>query len=122
MDKQYRKEAGDQAEAAALNHLQSAGLKLIERNFRCQGGELDLVMLDGQTLVFVEVRYRADRRFGGAAASVGMNKQQRLMIAAQRFLQTHPQYQRHRARFDVVSLELDNGATTLQWLKDAFRA
>ncbi len=122
MDKQYRKDAGDQAEAAALNHLQSAGLKLIERNFRCHGGELDLVMLDQQTLVFVEVRYRADRRFGGAAASVGRTKQQRLMIAAQRFLQTHPQYQRHRARFDVVSLELDNGATTLQWLKDAFRA
>ena len=120
MDNRYRKEAGDQSEADALRHLQAAGLKLITRNYRCPGGELDLVMLDQQTLVFVEVRFRRDRNFGGALASINPRKQQRLLLAAQRFLQTHREYQKLRARFDVVSLEGDAGAPKLQWIKDAF--
>ncbi len=120
MDNRYRKEAGDQSEADALRHLQAAGLKLITRNYRCPGGELDLVMLDQQTLVFVEVRFRRDRNFGGALASINTRKQQRLLLAAQRFLQTHREYQKLRARFDVVSLEGDAGAPKLQWIKDAF--
>ena len=120
MDNRYRKEAGDQSEADALRHLQAAGLKLITRNYRCPGGELDLVMLDQQTLVFVEVRFRRDRNFGGALASINTRKQQRLLLAAQRFLQTHREYQKLRARFDVVSLEGNAGAPKLQWIKDAF--
>ena len=120
MDNRYRKEAGDQSEADALRHLQAAGLKLITRNYRCPGGELDLVMLDQQTLVFVEVRFRRDRNFGGALASINTRKQQRLLLAAQRFLQTHREYQKLRDRFDVVSLEGDAGAPKLQWIKDAF--
>ncbi|MGD9841899.1 MAG: YraN family protein [Steroidobacteraceae bacterium] len=122
MDNRYRKEAGDRGEINALRHLQMAGLQLIERNYRCRSGELDLIMLEQQTLVFVEVRYRQDRQFGGAAASVNQGKQRRLLLAAQRFLQAHPQYQRHAARFDVVSLEGDEPFTKLQWLKDAFRS
>jgi putative endonuclease len=122
MDNRYRKEAGDQGEATALQYLQAAGLKLIERNFRCPGGELDLVMLEQQTLVFVEVRFRRDQSFGGAAASVNQRKQQRLMVAAQRFLQSHREYQHYRARFDVISLETRDEAATLQWIKDAFRS
>ena len=120
MDNRSRKEAGDQSEADALRHLQAAGLKLITRNYRCPGGELDLVMLDQQTLVFVEVRFRRDRNFGGALASINTRKQQRLLLAAQRFLQTHREYQKLRARFDVVSLEGNAGAPKLQWIKDAF--
>ncbi len=120
MDNRYRKDAGYQGEANALRHLQAAGLKLITRNYRCPGGELDLVMLDQQTLVFVEVRFRRDRNFGGALASINTRKQQRLLLAAQRFLQTHREYQKLRARFDVVSLEGNAGAPKLQWIKDAF--
>jgi putative endonuclease len=120
MDNRYRKDAGDQGEVDALRHLQAAGLKLITRNYRCPGGELDLVMLDQQTLVFVEVRFRRNRNFGGALASINTRKQQRLLLAAQRFLQTHREYQKLRARFDVVSLEGDAGAPKLQWIKDAF--
>lgn len=120
MDNRYRKDAGDQGEVDALRHLQAAGLKLITRNYRCPGGELDLVMLDQQTLVFVEVRFRRDRNFGGALASINTRKQQRLLLAAQRFLQTHREYQKLRARFDVVSLEGNAGASKLQWIKDAF--
>ena len=73
-----------------MNH----GLRLVERNFRCKGGEIDLIMQDGSTLVFVEVRKRADQRHGGAAASVTPAKQARLILAAQlylqRYLQLHP--------------------------------
>src|SRR5262245_42895530 len=104
MDSHYRKDAGDRGEALALQQLEAAGLTLLQRNYRCNGGEIDLVMKDAQTLVLIEVRFRSDRSFGGAAASVGRNKQQRLMRAAQHLLQTHRQYQRYRARFDLVAI------------------
>ena len=124
MNTRYRKEAGDRGEAHALIHLQAAGLSLISRNYRCAGGEVDLIMLDQQLnqpiLVFVEVRFRQDQRFGGALASVTLTKQQRLHLAAQRFLQTHRQYQKLGARFDVVSLEGDTEDPTLSWIKNAF--
>ena len=78
MDDRLRKEAGRAGEAAALAHLEQAGLQLVLRNFRCKRGEIDLVMLDGATLVLVEVRYRSSEQFGGAAASVTWRKQRRL--------------------------------------------
>lgn len=114
------RQAGDAAEARALRHLQAAGLRLLERNYRTPGrggGEIDLVMqaADG-TLVFVEVRQRAGTGHGGAAASVGATKQRRIVLAARHYLQ------RWRApppcRFDVVALDGD----TLQWLQAAFDA
>ena len=66
-----RRQRGDAAEALALRHLQRQGLKLVERNWRCAGGELDLIMRDGDALVLVEVRARSRGDYGGAAASVG---------------------------------------------------
>lgn len=108
-----RQIAGDAGEDAALSHLTGKGMSLVERNFRCRGGEIDLVMRDGETLVFVEVRARADARHGGAAASITTRKQARLIVAAQVFLQ------RYRmpppCRFDVVAI--DGGE--IAWLKNA---
>ncbi len=104
---------GQIGEDQALVYLQQQGLTLVERNFRCKGGEIDLIMQQGDTLVFVEVRKRADQRYGGAAASVTRTKQARLIIAAQLYLQ------RYRmppaSRFDVVALD----GETLNWLKNA---
>ena len=80
---------GQAGEDEALAYLQKKGLVLIERNFRCKGGEIDLVMQDNNTLVFVEVRKRANHRHGGAAASVTTAKQKRLIIAAHIFLQRY---------------------------------
>lgn len=108
--------AGEAAEDHALRWLQARGLDLVERNFRCKAGEIDLILREGQTLVFVEVRQRADRRFGGAAASVTPAKQRRLLLAAQFYLQrlrTSPP-----CRFDVVAI--DGGE--LSWLKNAIEA
>jgi putative endonuclease len=114
------RQAGEAAEAQALQHLQAAGLRLLERNYRTPGrggGEIDLVMraADG-TLVFVEVRQRAGVGHGGAAASVGATKQRRIVLAAHHYLQrwqVPPP-----CRFDVVALDGEG----LQWLQAAFDA
>ena len=107
-----RQRIGQAGEDAALAYLQQRGLQAVERNFRCKGGEIDLIMRDGAALVFVEVRWRADLRHGGAAASVTPAKQARLVLAAQVFLQ---RYRTPPAcRFDVIAI--DGGA--ISWLKD----
>ena len=113
---------GDAVETAALAHLQARGLRLLERNAQSRGGELDLVMLDNDMLVFVEVRYRASDVFGGGAASVDMRKRRKLVHAAQVFLMQHPQHAQASCRFDVVDASGDPTAPRLEWLRDAFRA
>ena len=115
-----RKDVGDRGEQLALEYLQKRGLQLLERNYRCTGGEIDLVMLHRDTLALIEVRLRQDRSFGGAAASVTDTKQRRLLVAAQRLLQQRPAYRRYRARFDLVAIE-DAAAPRIEWIKDAFR-
>jgi putative endonuclease len=112
--------SGAAAEDRALAHLLGCGLTLVARNYRTPGrggGEIDLVMRDGAgTLVFVEVRKRADRSFGGAAASVSPLKQQRIIFAARHFLMRLAQ--QPPCRFDVVSVE----AGAIEWLRGAFDA
>ncbi len=109
-------------ENQALEHLSSSGLKLLCENFRCRMGEIDLVMLDQDCLVFVEVRYRKSNRFASAACSVDRHKQRKLARAAAMFLGRHPQYCNHVVRFDVVAFDATpNDQCTLQWLRDAFR-
>ena len=107
-----RQAQGRDWEQAALLHLQGRGLGLVEENFRCKGGEIDLVMRDGATLVFVEVRQRARADHGGAAASITPAKIRRLVRAAQfyllRFTITPP------CRFDVVAIDGDH----IEWLQD----
>lgn len=115
--------AGQRAEDQALELLRGAGLKLLARNYRCPQGELDLVMNDGETLAMVEVRYRRDRGFGSAAETVGTRKQEKLLHAAQHFLQQDARYRRQPLRFDVVAVtEAADGALQTEWIKDAFRA
>lgn len=100
-------------EQAALAHLQRHGLVLIEANFQCKGGEIDLVMRDGDTLVFVEVRQRAGTAHGGAAASITPAKIRRLVCAAQVYLTRLPDTP--PCRFDVVAID----AGQLEWLANA---
>lgn len=109
-------------ENQALEYLSSSGLKLLTENFRCRMGEIDLVMLDQDCLVFVEVRYRKSNRFASAACSIDRHKQRRLARAAAMFLGRHPQYRDHVVRFDVVAFDATpDNQCTLQWLQDAFR-
>lgn len=108
--------AGAEAEQLAAQYLQRHGLTLIERNYRCRAGEIDLIMKDGSTLVFVEVRQRSREDFGGAAASIDGRKQYRLVLTAEHYLAslagTPP------CRFDAL---LVNGKGEIDWLKNAFQ-
>jgi len=103
---------GEGAEQAALDYLLAAGLTLVARNWRCRRGEIDLILREGATLVFVEVRQRASQSFGGAAASIGAAKQGRLIAAAQTYLQTLPSIP--VCRFDAVCFEGEQ----IDWLKN----
>ena len=103
---------GRDAEARALAFLLQQGLTLIEKNFRCRAGEIDLIMHDVQTLVFIEVRSRKNQRFGGAAASVGPVKQQRLWRSASFYLLKFPKPP--ACRFDLVAID----GNDLRWMKN----
>lgn len=111
---------GNHAEDLALQYIQQQGLKVVERNFRCRRGEIDLIMLDNTTLVFVEVRYRKSDKFGDALESVNHTKQQRIIHTAQRYLQqqtpSHNSY-----RFDVIAITPNQHASEITWIKDAFQ-
>jgi putative endonuclease len=112
-------EQGKAAEAKALSYLQSRGLRLLQRNYRARGGEIDLIMQQEGTLVFVEVRYRKSSRFGSAAESVSAAKQHKLLNTASRFLQQ--QGLDAPCRFDVVGISGSN-QTEIEWIRDAFQA
>ncbi|MGF6769490.1 putative endonuclease [Paraburkholderia sp. GAS199] len=111
---------GDAFETRALEFLQRQRLRVVARNVSCRGGEIDLVMRERDgSLVFVEVRARAQRSYGGAAASVGWQKRQRIVRAARHYLASRCALSRDEpaCRFDVIAFE----AGHLVWLRDAFR-
>lgn len=113
-----RKFKGDQAENQACNFLQSKGLTLLARNFSIRAGEIDLIMQDHDLLVFVEVRYRKNSNFGGAAMSVTPKKQQRIIKAALAYQQKHaPQ---SSMRFDVVAIDGEGKDRQINWIDNAF--
>jgi len=111
-----QQQLGQHGEDRALAYLVAQGLVLIERNFRCKAGEIDLIMRHGAHLVFVEVRRRASSSFGGAAASVTGAKQQRLVLAAQYYLLRYRQPP--PCRFDLVALD----GETLSWMQNIITA
>lgn len=111
---------GDQSEDLAVAHIERAGLRVLLRNYRVRGGEIDCIALDGDTLVFVEVRYRKSNLFGGAAASIDARKQQRIIHAAQVYLLKHPRQANRPCRFDCVLLDSLHAAQ-IDWIKDAFQ-
>ena len=118
MPERSSQQTGKDAERLALRHLEQQGLRLLAQNWACRRGELDLVMLDGDTVVFVEVRYRQHAQWGGALASIDTRKRQKLILAAQYFLQREARWANHPCRFDVVTLD---GATPhANWLRNAF--
>jgi putative endonuclease len=106
---------GAQAEQVAAQFLQKNGLRLIQSNFRCRFGEIDLILRDGETLIFAEVRQRSRGDFGGAAASIDAHKQRRLILTAQHYLSSLPHIP--PCRFDAVLLD---AADNIDWVKNAF--
>lgn len=115
-------ESGQRAEELALTTLKDRGLTLLERNYSCPQGELDLVLLDGPCLVVVEVRYRRDASRGSAAETVGPEKRRKLTLATQHFLRSHTDLRRKPLRFDMVAVAGEGEALAVEWIQDAFQA
>ena len=116
------RQRGTSWETAAECWLCDRGLRTVERNFLCRVGEIDLIMEDRETLVFAEIRYRRNSRFGSGAETVTLAKQQRIVRAAQRYLQFHPHRANQPCRFDVLSLDHASGIVRVDWIRGAFSA
>ena len=107
---------GELAEDAAAEFLAGRGMRLVERNYRCRFGEIDLIMSDAGTLVFVEVRYRRNKFFGGALESITATKREKLLRTARHYMSARGHIP--RCRFDAVLL---NGDTAeIEWIENAF--
>lgn len=118
-----RQECGRRAEQLAAQFLRDQGLQILERNYRRRLGELDIVARGEGVLVVAEVRSRATAAFGGAAASVGWRKRQRITRAASALLQQHPEFARLAVRFDVLIVGDPLSPTPrIEWLRHAFEA
>ncbi len=118
------KSLGDTYEQRAAAWLERRGMQLLHRNVRARTGEIDLVAVDGDCLVFVEVRARRDPRYESAAGSVNRHKQRRLVRTARWFLQRHPRLADRPCRFDVVAFEPPKSGPglTIRWIRGAFTA
>lgn len=111
---------GREAEDRACRHLQQQGLSLTQRNYRSPFGEIDLIMQERDTLVFVEVRYRARGDFGSAAETVDTRKQARLRATAEHYRQNIPRASKKPCRFDIVAITGDSEDADFRWLRDVF--
>ncbi len=108
---------GDEKERLAEDFLTAKGMRLITRNFYCKSGEIDLIMQDADYLVFIEVRYRENKEFGGALASITASKQNKLRRCAEYYLLKHFGSTPPPCRFDAVGIEGDND---IEWVNNAF--
>jgi putative endonuclease len=112
---------GKAGEEVAIQYLRQKGYQVLERNYRCRFGEIDLIARDGSTLAFIEVKTRRSQRFGPAAAAVTLEKQRHLLKASQVYL-TRNRKAHELCRFDVVTIELDADKLHIELIKDAFQA
>lgn len=117
-----RKQSGQQAEWLAATFLHDQGMRLLDRNYNCRFGEIDLILLHDKTLVFAEVRYRKSSRYGTPAESVVKQKQKRLITTARHYLARNPAMSRYPARFDIVAIGPNLCREHIQWLENAFVA
>lgn len=111
---------GDKAESKALRFLIREGLTPVTKNFRTRGGEIDLIMLHGDCLAFIEVRYRKSSRFTRPALTVDHRKQNKILRTAALFLARKRRYADHVIRFDVIAIEGGEDGS-IEWTQDAFR-
>ncbi|MEY4588087.1 MAG: hypothetical protein RL497_163 [Pseudomonadota bacterium] len=120
--KRTTKQQGDEAETWALHYVQQQGWSLVEANFRSTFGEIDLIVKQQQQLVFIEVKQRRSTQYGSAQAMVTTQKQQKIILTSQYFLQQFPQYQKYHLRYDVIAIDTQNATPVITWLPNAFYA
>ena len=116
------KDKGAFYEQLAADYLVEAGLVLLERNYQCKAGEIDIIGTQDEHLVFVEVRFRSNSAFGTPAATVDWRKQQKIIRTARVFLKHRPAHATKPCRFDVIAISPSSSEpqVTVQWLKSAF--
>jgi putative endonuclease len=110
---------GKRGEDLAERYLKKKGYRVVERNYRCALGEVDLIVLDGRVIVFVEVKTRSGDRFGTPAEAVERRKQRKMIRAAQFFL-THKRLHQREARFDVVGISWPGPQPVIEHIENAF--
>jgi len=115
-----RRQLGIEAEDAAQLFLIAGGLRPLARNVRYPFGEIDSILLDDKTLVFVEVRFRRNSNFGGALFSIDASKRRKIARAAQAWLSSHKQYSQASCRFDVVTVAPSASGLHCDWIRSAF--
>lgn len=117
----WRSRKGLRYEELAITYLQQQGLRLLHRNFRCAAGEIDLIMQHREMLVFVEVRFRGNKDYGGAVATITRDKQIKLLRTARYFLLSRKTHQQSPCRFDVVGITPGMGdSPCFNWIENAF--
>lgn len=123
MERGTSTEIGALSEAWAARYLEQRGLRTLARNYRWRGGEIDLIMREGEhTVAFIEVRYRAREHLTTPEATVDALKRRKLVITAEHYLARHPTLSFESVRFDVIGLSGDLDSPQVRWLRDAFRA
>ena len=116
---------GNYYEQQAAEWLLQQGLQSVEKNFHCRGGEIDLIMQQSETLCFIEVKYRSSNAFGGAAFSIPLSKQNKIIRAALTFLDKNRRYSKHTYRFDALFITPQSPASAalnFEWIQNAFSA
>ena len=111
---------GNYWEQVAKKHLLEQNFTLIQAQYNCRLGEIDLIMHDKHTLVFCEVRFRASQHYGSALDSITISKQQRIILAARHFLMKNPEFAESNCRFDVIAIHGTKDEHQIEWVQDAF--
>ncbi len=117
----FKRKIGNSAEDLALNYLLAKKLKLIKRNYLTKLGEIDIIMTDKDTLVFIEVRFKKSNNFGFAFETINKAKQDRIIKTAQHFLQNNSKYKNFICRFDVININYNLKYNNVDWIIDAFQ-
>ena len=120
MDNYFRQKTGQRAEAFARAFLEAKGLQLIEHNYHCHYGEIDLIMLDEKDIVFIEVRCRKSTKYGNALESINRTKMNKIIKTATHYLQRMKWLYTVNSRFDVIAIHPVAGKMRLEWFKNAF--
>ncbi|MDQ7050619.1 MAG: YraN family protein [Enterobacterales bacterium] len=117
-----KRDLGDALEKQTVDYLEQRGVTILQRNYLCKMGEIDIIAQDKQNLVFIEVRYRRSDHFGGALASVNLKKQRRLIRAASHYMQKCNITNKTASRFDVIAISGNLNQLEFNWIKAAFLA
>ena len=116
------KQSGKLAEELAANYLSEHKVKLISRNFHSRFGEIDLIGLDKEILLFIEVRYRKDEHYLAAVETIDQHKCKRIVITSEYYLNKHKKYQSYYCRYDVITITGALDEPVIEWIKNAFQA